>query len=242
MQGFRNTTKMKMCHDVDTRPRAPGTWHGQLKRTLADKFQSGGLVIPRPSGAGGIGRSMRPMMPATRPIMPRPRVMPNIKAASMRPHRMFAHGGAIKMTAEPRETGSAVERRGGRHAYSNLQREYPDSPKLRPGYRKGGIHIKPQNRGKFTKEMTGSKSGKLTDKDVSRGLHSGSAATRRRANFARMARRHFKPLTKGGVVCKAEGGSLTFKKWAQQEAAEPAHRGGRKNLAFMSKPLFGSND
>lgn len=56
------------------------------------------------------------------------------------------------------------------------------------------IHIKPANKGKFTKKMTGSQSGKLTNSDVNQGLHSKSAATRKEANFARMARRHFKPL------------------------------------------------
>ena len=68
--------------------------------------------------------------------------------------------------------------------------------------RKGGMHINPAHKGKFTEEMTGSKKGHLTGKDVQRGLHSGSAATRKRANFARMARRGFKPLAKGGPTTK----------------------------------------
>lgn len=56
------------------------------------------------------------------------------------------------------------------------------------------MHINPAHKGRFTKKMTGKKSGNLTDKDVTRGLHSKDATTRKEANFARMARRHFKPL------------------------------------------------
>jgi hypothetical protein len=56
------------------------------------------------------------------------------------------------------------------------------------------IHINPANKGKFTKKMTGSKSGSLTNSDVNRGLKARSGETRKEANFARMARRHFKPL------------------------------------------------
>ena len=62
----------------------------------------------------------------------------------------------------------------------------------------GGMHIKPGNKGKFTKKMTGSKSGHLTGSDVQRGLHSSSPETRKEANFARMARRGFKKLARGG--------------------------------------------
>jgi len=83
-------------------------------------------------------------------------------------------------------------------------------PKIAKG---GGIHIKPSNRGKFTKKMTGSKSGKLTDSDVDRGLSSSSPATRKQANFARMARRGFKPLK------KAEGGRCTRPKYAEGGSA-----------------------
>jgi len=56
------------------------------------------------------------------------------------------------------------------------------------------IHINPAHKGKFTKKMTGSKTGNLTGSDVQRGLHSKSGETRKEANFARTARRHFKPL------------------------------------------------
>lgn len=56
------------------------------------------------------------------------------------------------------------------------------------------ININPAHKGRFTKKVTGSKNGKLTDKGVEKGLHSKSGLERKEANFARMARRHFKPL------------------------------------------------
>lgn len=51
--------------------------------------------------------------------------------------------------------------------------------------KKGGIHIKPENKGKFT-EYCG---GKVTDECIQRGLHSDSSTIRKRANFARNARK-----------------------------------------------------
>jgi hypothetical protein len=53
------------------------------------------------------------------------------------------------------------------------------------GYAKGGIHIKKKNRGKFT-EYCG---GKVTDECIQRGLNSSNPITRKRANFARNARK-----------------------------------------------------
>jgi hypothetical protein len=68
-------------------------------------------------------------------------------------------------------------------------------------FAKGGkMHLNPKHKGKFTQKMTGSKKGHLTGKDVSKGLHSKSPETRQEANFARMARRDFKPLAEGGHV------------------------------------------
>lgn len=49
----------------------------------------------------------------------------------------------------------------------------------------GGIHIKKENRGKFT-EYCG---GKVTSECIQRGLHSSNSTTRKRANFARNARK-----------------------------------------------------
>lgn len=58
--------------------------------------------------------------------------------------------------------------------------------KLKEG--KSGIHIDPKNKGKFnaTKERTGKSTEELT--------HSKNPLTRKRANFARMAKRGWKPL------------------------------------------------
>ena len=53
-----------------------------------------------------------------------------------------------------------------------------------------GIHIKPENKGKFTEKK------KRTGKSTSELLHSKDKKTRAQANFARMAKRHWKPLKK----------------------------------------------
>lgn len=53
-----------------------------------------------------------------------------------------------------------------------------------------GIHINPENKGRFTETQ------KETGKSTSELLHSKNPKTRQRANFARMARRHFEPLKK----------------------------------------------
>lgn len=49
----------------------------------------------------------------------------------------------------------------------------------------GGIHIKKKNRGKFTSYC----GGKVTNECIQRGLHSSNPTTRKRANFARNARK-----------------------------------------------------
>lgn len=54
--------------------------------------------------------------------------------------------------------------------------------------KKGGIHINPANRGKFTATQ------KATGKSTEELKHSSNPKTRQRANFAMMAKRHFKPL------------------------------------------------
>jgi hypothetical protein len=53
------------------------------------------------------------------------------------------------------------------------------------GMKKGGIYIKPENKGKFT-DYCG---GKVTDECIQKGLNSPSATIRKRANFARNARK-----------------------------------------------------
>lgn len=55
-----------------------------------------------------------------------------------------------------------------------------------------GIHIKPENEGKYTKHS----GGKVTDSKIQSDLSSPNANVRQMANFARMARRGWKPLGK----------------------------------------------
>ncbi len=59
-----------------------------------------------------------------------------------------------------------------------------------------GIHIKKKNRGKFT-DFCG---GKVTEACIQRGLHSSNPTTRKRANFARNARRWSKKHQFGGII------------------------------------------
>ena len=67
---------------------------------------------------------------------------------------------------------------------------------VREGSSEGsGIHIKKENRGKYTARAKGAGNslGKQISKDLSKGSHA-SGKAKKEANFARMARRHFKPL------------------------------------------------
>lgn len=61
----------------------------------------------------------------------------------------------------------------------------PDVSSINTFSKGGGIHIKKKNRGKFT-DYCG---GKVTSECIQRGLHSSNPTTRRRANFARNARK-----------------------------------------------------
>ena len=69
----------------------------------------------------------------------------------------------------------------------------PQLPQFPPkGFAKGssGIHIDPANKGKFTALQ------KQTGKSTAELKNSPNPLTRKRANFAMMAKRHFKPLTR----------------------------------------------
>lgn len=61
----------------------------------------------------------------------------------------------------------------------------PDVSTINTFSKGGGIHIKKKNRGKFT-DYCG---GKVTSECIQRGLHSNNPTTRKRANFARNARK-----------------------------------------------------
>lgn len=205
MKGFRDTTKTQQGHN----------------------FAGGGMVpkisMPKMARAAPMGR----------PIMPRPHVMPNIKAVSMPKVKLAKGGQPNHLNLGDRTDGNCLEQP---TPYSEVEEHHPRRA-ARPGFKKGGgMHIKPSHKGKFTRAM-GKKEGHLTDKDVSRGLHSKSGTIRKEANFARMARRHFKPLAKGGRTG-------TMRKIADQEigkhvrSSPPAGHGVKSGgLAFMRKPL-----
>lgn len=60
--------------------------------------------------------------------------------------------------------------------------------------RRGGMHINPANRGKYTARAGGKgKIGAQIQSDLAPGS-TASGLSKKRANFARMARRGFKPL------------------------------------------------
>ena len=55
-----------------------------------------------------------------------------------------------------------------------------------------GIHIKPSHKGIFTRAAK--RAGESVQEHAKKELHSKDPAQRKRANFARMAKRHWKPL------------------------------------------------
>lgn len=57
------------------------------------------------------------------------------------------------------------------------------------------IHIKPSHRGLFTKKAKAA--GKGVQEFASEKAHSSNPTLAKEANFARMAKRHFKPLSGG---------------------------------------------
>lgn len=251
MDGFKNSTKMQTGHSFGASKTACPDYASGSRNV----FATGGIVAPFKQ-PGRVGMS------APRPVMPRPRVMPQMKMQGMPGGLKMAKGGSVgdnhhgdgaggPYNGHPE--GSSLEK--SNRPYSEIEVEHPRND-ARPGYarggKKGGIHIKPSYKGLFTKKMTGSKSGKLTGADVSKGLHSSSGSTRKQANFARMARRHFQPLheggravgfAKGGPVCDTDAmEGIANTAVASHVRAKPPQGHGVKpkgNLAFMSKPLFG---
>ena len=70
--------------------------------------------------------------------------------------------------------------------------------------KKGGIHIKKKNRGKFT-EYCG---GKVTEECIARGKRSKNPLTRKRANFASVVRKW--KHENGGILKAQEGTGNNF--------------------------------
>lgn len=77
-----------------------------------------------------------------------------------------------------------------------------------------GIHIKKKNRGSFTRFCNGH----VTDECIQRGLHSSNPTTRKRANFARNARKW-----------KHENGGLLFNPQAMNSLKEILRKGNKIN-------------
>lgn len=100
----------------------------------------------------------------------------------------------------------------------NLQKKIPTTASDIVRLKKGGIYIKPENRGKFT-EYCG---GKVTDECIEKGLDSPSAIIRRRANFARNARGWNKE--KGGLTANKARQILHDKKIRGKELTDKQRR------------------
>lgn len=229
MTGFKDTTKMQMGHTFSKGSSPPSYAAGS--RSVFHKA-SGGII------AGGMP-GVKMNTPGVRPILPRPHVMPSGGMAKMRPMAKLAKGGKVGNRMEGNSLSLPTP-------YSEVESEHPRDA-ARPGYAKGGIHIKPSHKGLFTKKMTGSKKGKLTGADVQEGLHSSSGSTRKQANFARMARRGFKPLRKAGggaVDCDEGQMEQVADRAVKKHVATPPPRGhGVKPKgglgAFNRTPLIG---
>lgn len=89
----------------------------------------------------------------------------------------FSNGAKMSFT-----NGQKVDERAVRRVLNSMLRGFA---KMGGEMKKGGIHIKPENKGKFT-DYCG---GKVTNECIQKGLNSPSATIRKRANFARNARK-----------------------------------------------------
>ena len=106
---------------------------------------------------------------------------------------------------------------------------------------KSGIHIDPKNKGKFTKTK------QETGKTTSELLKSKNPKTAQRANFARMAKRHFKPLKE--EQDKTSDNDIS-KQWKVRHQAFTALRsmgytdimGDRNDLRILTMKVDGPSD
>lgn len=114
MKGFKDSTKTKSGHGEEH-------WSVPIARKAM-----GGIVVPLGGGGPRMGGGMS--MGAGRPIMPRPRVMPNIKPVGGGKMMKLAKGGRARLEGNNRQrTGP----------YSDNEAAHP-TPPARPGYKKGG--------------------------------------------------------------------------------------------------------
>lgn len=189
MKGFKNSTKAQSGHCF---PGEPG-------------YAQGGIVVPL---GGGMGRGA---FSAPRPVIPRPRVMPNPKMQTMHVSKL-AKGGPVGV----RSGGGPYNPPGGNtlekdnRPYSQEEKEHPRTD-ARPGYAKGGRKIK---KGALHKDMGIPQGQKIPvgaiRAKLSRDKASGNKKGVKRDVFAINAKTKF-----------ADGGPV------------------RGTLAFMNTPMFG---
>ena len=86
-----------------------------------------------------------------------------------------------------------------------------------------GIHIKPSHKGLFHKDVGKKAGAAITEKDIEKGLHSKDPAERKRANFARNARKwhHPKKRTEGERASKVYGAGSKSKRETTSKANHP---------------------
>lgn len=121
MKGFKDSTKTQSGHGAGRATKEH--WSVPIARKAM-----GGIVAPMP---GGAGRGMS--MSAARPIMPRPRVMPNMKPPGAGKMAKLAKGGRYTSAERTGEGASLV----GTGPYSDNEAAHP-TPRARPGYKAGG--------------------------------------------------------------------------------------------------------
>lgn len=207
--------------------------HGLSAPTL----ENGPMTAPQ----GGIGRSG-----ASKPLIPRTRVMPNAKMASSMPMKALAKGGKVvdqKNSLPPRLKGDRFHGNALRYPvpFSELEADSGFKSGMRPGYAEGGLHINVK-KGALHKRM-GVKQGspigtKSISKDLSKAKASGNVREQRQDQFALNARK----WNKAGGGSVSEDCASDAVQAVSRHVATPKPSGhGIKNGAppFTKKPLCG---
>lgn len=235
MKGFKNSTKTQSGHHFP----------GSAKHHLA----GGGIVSPLGGMSGRMGGPSAP-----RPLMPRPRVMPNPQAATMKAGAQpnlarLARGGKVPNDgAGPYNNPEGNTLELANRPYSKIEQDHPRRD-ARPGYSKGGPKIK---KGALHHDMhipAGQKipRGAIRAK-LARDKASGNKKGVKRDVFAL----NFGKKCDGGKVGYADGGAVDCDAGDMQNVAQKAvnrhvrtpppqghgvqPKGG---LAFVNKPMFG---
>ena len=232
MEGFKNTTKMKSGHGSSRKEACPDYASGSR-----NVFAAGGIVAP-------MGGSRMPGMGGPRPIMPRPRVMPNVQTARMHSPMKLASGGKVGRDGgggpyNGSPEGNSLEM--ANRPYSKIEQEHPRS-NVRPGYAFGGI-----KKGALHKDMGIPQGQKIPVSKIRSKLKKdkahGNATGVKRDVFAINAKTKF---ADGGMVdCDEPQMEQVAQKVVNRHvASKPPQGHGVKpkgNLAFMRKPMFGKS-